>query len=101
METKEAYVGMDLDASGGDAIEAVIEAIRQDNEEVVVEDYSIYKKVKAPKEMILRRETVEECLGREWDMDDIHLYMSSYFGFIHDWDEDQLIIRWESEEEKE
>lgn len=91
---KEAYVGLDLDSAGGDVTEAIIEAIMQDNEGVEVEDFNTYKKVKSPKEMYVKRETVEELLGRDWSMDDLHLYMSSYFGFIEDWDEDQLLIRW-------
>ncbi|MEB3100255.1 MmoB/DmpM family protein [Ferviditalea candida] len=94
MGEKVMYVGMDLDSSGGDTIHAIIEAIEEDNEGVVVEDYFTFKKVKAPNNMLVKRETVEACLGREWNMDDIHLYMSSYFGFIEDWDEDQMIIRW-------
>lgn len=98
MSSNQAYVGMDLDTSGGDVIHAIIGAVEKDNEGVVVEDFMVYKKVKAPQRLILKRETVEECLGREWDMDDIHLFMSSYFGFIQDWDEEQLIIGWENQE---
>jgi phenol hydroxylase P2 protein len=98
METKQAYVGMDLDTSGGEAVQAVIEAIKQDNKDVIVEDYMVYKKVKAPRQLVLRRETVEDILGSDWEIDRIHIYMSSYFGFIKEWDEDQLIIHWENEE---
>ncbi|WP_134703374.1 MmoB/DmpM family protein [Ammoniphilus sp. YIM 78166] len=98
MTVKQAYVGMDLDTSGGDIVRAIIEAVQADNEGVVVEDYTVYKKVKSPGHMVLRRETVEECLGRDWDMDGVHLYMTSYFGFIEDWDEEQLIISWDNKE---
>lgn len=97
METKAAYVGMDLDTSGGDVVEAIIEAVEKDNRGVVVEDFTVFKKVKAPGKLLLRRETVEECLGREWEMDSLQLFMSSYFGFISDWDEEQMIIHWENE----
>jgi len=91
-------VGMDLDTSGGEVVEAIIEAIKQDNKDVIVEDYMVYKKVKAPKQLVLRRETVEDILGGDWEIDRIHIYMSSYFGFVKEWDEDQLIIHWENEE---
>ncbi|MGA8943893.1 MAG: MmoB/DmpM family protein [Thermoactinomyces sp.] len=97
MKTKAAYVGMDLDTSGGDVVEAIIEAVKKDNEGVVVEDFTVFKKVKAPGKLLLRRETVEECLGREWEMDSLQLFMSSYFGFIRNWDEEQMIIHWENE----
>lgn len=98
MKTKQAYVGMDLDTSGGSVVQAIIEAVEKDNEGTVVEDYMVYKKVKCPGQLVLRRETVEDCLGQDWEIDGLHLYMSSYFGFIKDWDEDQLIIHWENEE---
>lgn len=98
MTTKLAYVGMDLDTSGGDIVRAIIDAIQEDNAGVMVEDYAVYKKVKCPGRLVLRRETVEECLGRDWDMDGIQIYMASYFGFIEDWDEDHLIISWDNQE---
>ena len=88
-------LGMDLDTSGGAVITAIIAAIEEDNEGVLVEDYMVFKKVKVPKKMVLNRETVEEHLGADFDMDQVHIFMSSYFGFIADWDEDQLIIQWE------
>lgn len=89
-----AYVGMDLDTSGGSIVTAIIAAIQEDNEGVVVDDYMVYKKVKAPGKMILKRETVEEHLGADFDMDRVHIVMSSCFGFITDWDEEQIIIEW-------
>jgi phenol/toluene 2-monooxygenase (NADH) P2/A2 len=98
METKQAYVGMDLDTTGGEAVQAIIDAIKQDNKDAIVEDYMVYKKVKVPKQLVLYRQTVEDILGSDWEMDRIHIYMSSYFGFIKEWDEDQLIIHWENEE---
>ncbi|WP_338473008.1 MmoB/DmpM family protein [Niallia sp. XMNu-256] len=95
MSEQQAYVGMDLDTSGGSLVHAIIQAVQEDNEGVVVEDYMVYKKVKAPGKMILNRETVEEHLGADFDMDQVHIVMSSCFGFITDWDEEQLTIEWE------
>ncbi len=95
MSVKEAYVGMDLDTSGGSIVSAIIAAIEEDNEGAVVEDYMVYKKVKVPQRLVLKRETVEEHLGADFDMDQLHIYMSSCFGFITDWDEEQIIVEWE------
>ena len=95
MSVKESYVGLDLDTSGGAIVEAIIAAIEEDNEGAVVEDYNVYKKVKVPQKLVLKRETVEEQLGADFDMDQVHIYMSSCFGFITDWDEEQLIVEWE------
>jgi phenol hydroxylase P2 protein len=98
MTVKQAYVGMDLDTSGGSMVDAIISAIQEDNEGVIVEDFMVYKKVKAPGRMVLKRETVEEHFGADFDMDRVHIVMSSAFGFITDWDEEQLIIEWEDAE---
>lgn len=95
MSVKEAYVGMDLDTSGGAIVTAIIAAIEEDNEGTVVEDYNVYKKVKVPQRLVLKRETVEDQLGADFDMDQLHIYMSSCFGFITDWDEEQIIVEWE------
>ena len=43
---------------------------------------AVYKKVKAPGKMVLKRETVEEHLGADFEMDQVHIVMSSCFGFI-------------------
>ena len=52
-----AYVGMDLDTSGGSIVTAIIAAIQEDNEGVVVDDYMVYKKVKVPGKTGDRRRT--------------------------------------------
>lgn len=88
------YVGMDLDKNGGPVVDAIVEAIQADNPGVELVDFNIYVKVKSPLKLLLRREKVEEALGRDWSMDELHVFMSSYFGFIEEWDEDHLVIRW-------
>ena len=86
MSEKRAYVGMDLDTSMGSITNALIAAIEEDNEGVIV---------KVPGKLVVNRETVEEHLGADFNMDQVHLAMSSCFGFIKDWDEEQLIIQWD------
>lgn len=98
MSEEKAYVGMDLDTSGGAIVTAIIAAIEEDNEGVIVEDFTVYKKVKAPGKLVVNRETVEEHLGADFDMDQVHMAMSSCFGFIKDWDEEQIIIQWDEAE---
>lgn len=95
MTVELAYVGMDLDTSGGEMVTAIIEAIKEDNEGVIVDDFSVFKKIKAPGKIVLKRENVEEHLGGDFEMDQVQLVMSSCFGFITEWDEDHLIIEWE------
>jgi len=88
------YVGIDLDSSGGDVIEALIEAAKEENTGVEVDNFSTFIKLKAPNQLIIKRNLVEEHLGRDWSMDELHIYMASYFGFMEEMDEEQLVIRW-------
>ncbi len=90
----EEYVGMDLDKNAGDMISAIIEALQESDERVVADDLGVFIKVRAPGRMELRREAVEDKLGRVWSMDDLQVCMASYFGYIQDWDEDHVIIAW-------
>jgi phenol hydroxylase P2 protein len=93
---KTAYVGLDLDSSGGDVVEAIINAAIEDNEGVEVEDYITFKKIKAPQRLIIRKESVVEHLGRDWSLDELQIFMASYFGFIEEQDEEEaLLFYWE------
>lgn len=92
------YVGIDLDSSGGAVIDAIIEAAKEENVGVEVDNFSTFIKLKAPNELIIKRELVEEHLGRDWSMDELHIYMASYFGFMEEMDDEQLILRWNNVE---
>ncbi|MCL6625362.1 MmoB/DmpM family protein [Alicyclobacillus shizuokensis] len=96
--SQQQYVGVDLDKNGGAVTDAVVEAIQQDNPGVELVDFNIYVKVKAPQRMIIRRQLVEDILGRNWDLQELHMVMASYFGFIEEWDEEKLVIRWSADE---
>lgn len=97
VETKR-YVGIDIDSSAGAVVDAIVEAAKEFNAEVEVDNFSTFVKIKAPNELIIKRERVEEHLGRDWSMDELHIYMASYFGFMEEMDEEQLVIRWNNVE---
>ena len=44
---------------------------------------------------MIRRETVETRMGRPWETHEFQLSIVSYFGNIAEWDDDQIIIKWE------
>ncbi len=72
----------------GDLAMAVIEAARIDNpgKEIFVEDKRAYLRIHAEQEMILRRETIEEELGRPFRMNDLEVDLSSFAGQIESQD---------------
>ena len=68
----------------GDMADAVAEAAEIDNpgKEIHVDDKIAYLRIFTDGEMIIRRETVEECLGRPFKMNELEVNMSSFAGQI-------------------
>lgn len=73
----------------GDLAMAVIEAAKVDNpgKEVFVEDKRAYIRIHTNQEMVLRRETIEEELGRPFKMNDLEVDLSSFAGQIESGDD--------------
>ncbi|NCF18000.1 MAG: monooxygenase [Haliea sp.] len=72
----------------------IIEAIVADNDNAVVNESPGMVKIDCPKRLVLRRETVEEKLGQEFNLQDIHLTLISLSGNI-DEDEDEFVLHWD------
>ena len=72
----------------GDLAMAVIEAAKIDNpgKEVFVDDKRAYIRIHTEHEMLLRRETIEEELGRPFRMNDLEVDLSSFAGQIESQD---------------
>ncbi len=71
----------------------IIEAIERDNPEAVVHRLPAMVKIDAPMRLVLRRSTVEEILGTEWDLQSINLNLISLSGNV-DETEDEMILQW-------
>jgi phenol hydroxylase P2 protein len=52
-------------------------------------------KITTTGELVIKRETVEKLLGRPWETHEFQLVIVSYFGHIADWDDDQIVIKWD------
>ena len=68
----------------GDIAEAVVEAAEIDNpdKEILNDDKVAYVRIQAEDELILKRETIEECLGRPFRMQELEINLSSFAGNI-------------------
>lgn len=68
----------------GELARAVVEAAKVDNpdREITVDDKVAYIRVQANDQMILRRATIEEMLGRPFAMRDLEVDLSSFAGRI-------------------
>lgn len=62
----------------------IIEAIEQDNPEAKIEYFPAMVKIDAPGQLIIRRDSVEELLGRAWDLQEIHINLISISGNIEE-----------------
>ncbi len=86
-------VGVDLQDSEDNR--AVIDAIEADNSDVKVTYLPGLVKLSCPGELVVRRSSVEERLGRQWETPEFQMAIVSYIGGIAEWDDDHLVIRWE------
>lgn len=68
----------------GEVARAVAEAAALDNpgKQVAVDDKLAYVRVQTDSEMIIRRSTIEEMLGRPFVMRDLEVNLSSFAGRI-------------------
>ena len=86
-------VGVDVQDS--EENRAIIDAIEQDNPDANLMRMPGMVKIQKVGRLVLRRTTVEEILGREWETHEFQLSIISYVGNISEWDEDQIVIEWE------
>ncbi len=68
----------------GEIANAVVEAAEMDNpdKEITVEDKNAYIRISVDSELILTRESIEECLGRPFRMQELEIDLSSFAGQI-------------------
>lgn len=68
----------------GELAKAVAEAAAIDNpgKKIVVEDKVAYLRIQTDDEMILKRQTIEDMLGRPFSMNELEVELSSFAGRI-------------------
>lgn len=86
-------VGVDLQQSGDD-IRHLVAAIEKDNPDILVRYLPGLIKIQKAGPLVIRRETVEEMLGRPWETHEFQLAIVSYYGHVDEWDDDEIVIKW-------
>lgn len=71
----------------------IIEAIELDNPEAVVNREPAMVKINAPGRLVIRRETIEEQMGRSFDMQELNVNLITLSGNVVE-DEDSLTLTW-------
>ncbi len=76
-----------------DEARPIIEAIEKDNPDATVNIYPAMVKIDCEGRLIVKQETVEELLGREWDVQELHLSIVSIAGNV-DEEDDYFELSW-------
>jgi phenol hydroxylase P2 protein len=76
-----------------DDMRPVIDAIEADNPHATVNHYPAMVKIDAPGRLEIRRASVEERVGRPWDVQELQLGLISLAGNI-DETEDSFVLAW-------
>lgn len=77
-----------------DEARPIVEAVEQDNPGVQVEHQPAMIRMTAEGRLVVKRDTVSEIQGSDWDPQDIQLVLISFGGNL-DEDEDHFTIYWD------
>lgn len=91
-QAKERFVGFDL--QDNEESRLIVKAVLRDNPGTKVTNYPGLLKLQNPKELDIRRPSVEEELKRDWDTQEFNMSIITYAGDIQEWDEDHILVRW-------
>ena len=73
----------------------IIEAIEQDNPRAVVNRQPAMVKINADGRLVVRRETIEELIGRDYDLQELQVNMITMSGNL-DQTDDEITLFWKS-----
>ena len=73
----------------------IIEAILEDNPGAMVVDQPSMVKIDVPNRLVIKRETVSEKMGREFDLQELQLHLITISGNLDETD-DEFTLTWNS-----
>ena len=73
----------------------IIEAILQDNPSAVVDEQPAMVKINADGRLVVRRETIEELIGRDYDLQELQVNMITMSGNL-DQTDDEITLFWKA-----
>ena len=76
-----------------DEARPIVDAVVQDNPKAEIEYQPAMIRITAPRSLIVKKETVEEITGCEWDPQELQLVLISFGGNV-DEDDDYFRIYW-------
>lgn len=76
-----------------DETRSIVEAIVADNPAAVVNEQPGMVKVDVPGRLVIRRETVSELMGREFDLQELQIHLITISGNLDETD-DEFTLSW-------
>ena len=73
----------------------IIEAILQDNPSAVVDEQPAMVKINADGRLVVRRQTIEELTGRDYDLQELQVNMITMSGNL-DQTDDEITLFWKA-----
>jgi phenol/toluene 2-monooxygenase (NADH) P2/A2 len=71
----------------------IVEAILEDNPNAMVDDQPSMVKIDVPNRLVIKRETVSEKMGREFDLQELQLHLITISGNLDETD-DEFTLSW-------
>ena len=78
-----------------DESRCIVEAILDDNPGAMVDDQPSMVKIDVPNRLVIKRETVTEKMGREFDLQELQLHLITISGHLDETD-DEFTLSWNS-----
>lgn len=72
---------------------SIIDAIAEDNPNAIINEQPAMVKIDAPGSLTIRRGTVEDKLGRGFDLQELHVHLITLSGHINETD-DEFTLSW-------
>lgn len=73
----------------------IVECILADNPAATAEDQPAMVKVSAPDSLTINRASIEEQIGRQFDLQELHINLITLSGHV-DEDDDRITLSWNS-----
>lgn len=71
----------------------IVDAILADNPKATVDRQPAMVKINAPDTLVVRRTSVEEQMGRDFDLQELHINLITMTGHVSE-TEDEFIVSW-------
>ena len=72
----------------------IVEAIVDDNPEAIVNRQPAMVKIDVPGRLVIRRASIEQRLGRDFDLQEVQIHLISLSGHV-DQTEDEMTLSWD------